>query len=107
MKTTLILLSLLTVIGCGAKNEFDVSPAQAMNHKAAGHTSKITIDGGKLDAAHLPPGAVKHEHVYKAGETLPDGSIAKGGEKIVNVKVKKGGENGQPTTDDKDITINK
>ena len=105
MKTTIVILSLVTVLGCGTKSEFDITPAQAMNAKKGPGQHKITLGGkGGIDLNHLPPGAVKHERVFKKGEMLPNGTPAKGGEKMVTVEVNEG-KPGGPTTSDKDITI--
>jgi len=57
------LLLVLFVLGCGSKNEFDVSPDQVKNHKVL-----MGGPGGMPDLTHLPPGAKK--------DRLPDGSIA-------------------------------
>jgi len=65
------LLLVLFVLGCGSKNEFDVSPDQVKNHKVL-----MGGPGGMPDLTHLPPGAKKVEQHFKKGDRLPDGSIA-------------------------------
>lgn len=73
----LSLLLLLTLAGCQAKSEFDITPAQA----------KTGAIRPPLDLTKLPPGAKKSEKVFHKGDTLPDGSIADGERKMVTVEM--------------------
>ena len=87
MKSTLLVASLLLIAGCAHHSPYDITPEQA---KTVGDRRMGAL--AKPDFKHLPPGAVKHDHVFKAGETLPDGRTAKGGEHIVTVDVDSDGK---------------
>lgn len=92
------------LVGC-KHSEFDVSPAQVA-HKFGMHGAPGGPHG--IDLKHLPPGAVKHEHVYHKGDQMPDGSIADGDRKVVTVEMNhpddKGGAHGQIRMVDTEIT---
>src|SRR5947209_8221968 len=87
MKNLSLLVFALLALGCG-RNEFDVSPDQVTRKVQKGSGG----GPGGIDMNHLPPGAVKHEHTYKKGDRLPDGTIADGDRKVVTVEINKGGE---------------
>ncbi len=80
MKNLSLLFLAVFCFGCGPKNEFDITPAQA---------SKVRRIGGPIDLKNLPPGAVKHEKVFHKGDILPDGSVSPGERKMVTIDIKK------------------
>jgi hypothetical protein len=76
MKITPLPLFIL-LAGCASKSPYDISSADLTKHRI--------ISGHVPDFDHLPKDAKKVDHVYKKGETLPDGTIAKGEAHIITI----------------------
>lgn len=93
MKTLLLSAIAILAVGCGQRSPYDVTAEQV---KSRGPGLRA---GGELDLDHLPPGAVKSVKTFKKGDRLPDGSIADGDRKMVEVKIEGPGPNGGQTQD--------
>lgn len=75
-----MLIPLLLLVGCGQKSPYDITPDQVSKRK-------VQVVHGGIDPEHLPPGAKREVKVFHKGDTLPDGTVAKGDVKMVRVTV--------------------
>lgn len=79
MKYLALIIAVAALAGCRSRSPYDITPAQAQAHVfKGGPPGQAHMFKGAPGSffQHLPPGAVKHELVFKKGDRLPDGTIA-------------------------------